>query len=241
MNLEHEPQIYYLKYIKSQDNGKSWSDPVDITAQISKPQWHKDFKFITSGRGIQTCKGTLLHTLVNLDHGLHLFKSEDHGNRWQLIDSPLIPGTNPKSLNSAMAVGWSILGSTERDTDKPLPPAMKAKHGPPVLTIALLTPVAMPGSSATVQKNQRPKMEFYYLSMPTTRQIGKILPLKSVQMMGKAGRPRKPFMKARRPMPPSHGLKMLTWGLFSKKTITPKTPLSEFPKKRSRHCLIENY
>lgn len=96
MNLEHEPQIYYLKYIKSQDNGKSWSDPVDITAQISKPQWHKDFKFITSGRGIQTRKGILLHTLVNLDHGLHLFKSEDHGNRWQLIDSPLIPGDESK-------------------------------------------------------------------------------------------------------------------------------------------------
>jgi sialidase-1 len=62
MDLEHEPQIYYLKYIKSQDNGKSWSPPVDITTQISKPQWHKDFKFITSGRGIQTRKGTLLHT-----------------------------------------------------------------------------------------------------------------------------------------------------------------------------------
>lgn len=96
MNLENEPQIYYLKYIKSQDYGKSWSDPVDITAQISKPQWHKDFKFITSGRGIQTSKGILLHTLVNLDHGLHLFKSEDHGNRWQLIDSPLVPGDESK-------------------------------------------------------------------------------------------------------------------------------------------------
>lgn len=96
MDLDRESQVYYLKYIKSLDNGKTWSDPVDITTQISKPQWHKDFKFITSGRGIQTRRGTLLHTLVNLDHGLHLFKSEDHGNRWQLIDTPLIPGDESK-------------------------------------------------------------------------------------------------------------------------------------------------
>lgn len=62
IDLEHEPQIYYLKYVKSQENGKSWLDSVDITTQISKLQWHKDFKFITSGRGIQTRKGILLHT-----------------------------------------------------------------------------------------------------------------------------------------------------------------------------------
>ena len=96
MDLDRESQIYYLKYIKSQDNGKTWSDPVDITTQISKPEWHKDFKFITSGRGIQTGKGTLLHTLVNLDHGLHLFKSEDHGYSWQLIENPLIPADESK-------------------------------------------------------------------------------------------------------------------------------------------------
>jgi sialidase-1 len=96
MDLEREPNIYYLKYIKSEDNGKTWSPPVDITSQISKPHWHKDFKFITSGRGIQTRKGTLLHTLVNLDHGLHLFKSDDHGKSWQLIDTPLIPGDESK-------------------------------------------------------------------------------------------------------------------------------------------------
>lgn len=96
MDLEREPQIYHLKYIKSQDNGKSWSAPIDITPQISKPEWRKDFKFITSGRGIQTRKGSLLHTLVNLDHGLHLFKSDDHGISWQLIDAPLIPGNESK-------------------------------------------------------------------------------------------------------------------------------------------------
>lgn len=98
MDLKNEPQVYYLKYIKSIDNGKTWSEPIDITSQISKPQWHKDFKFITSGRGIQTQKGTLVHTLVNLDHGLHLFKSENHGDSWQIVDRPLIPGNESKMV-----------------------------------------------------------------------------------------------------------------------------------------------
>ena len=96
MDLDRDPQVYSLKYVKSVDNGKSWSNPVDISAQISKPEWHKDFKFITSGRGIQTRKGTLLHTLVNLNRGLHVFRSDDHGKSWNLIDTPLIPADESK-------------------------------------------------------------------------------------------------------------------------------------------------
>jgi sialidase-1 len=54
MNLEQEKDVYYLKLIKSNDNGKTWGEPVDITSKITKEAWHNDFKFITSGRGIQT-------------------------------------------------------------------------------------------------------------------------------------------------------------------------------------------
>jgi len=31
MDLDHEKNIYYLKIVKSVDNGKTWSDPIDIT------------------------------------------------------------------------------------------------------------------------------------------------------------------------------------------------------------------
>lgn len=91
MDLDNEKDIYYLKVVSSRDNGKSWSSPQDITSQISKLEWHKDFKFITSGRGIQTRSGKLLHTLVNLEKGLHLFGSDDHGESWFLIDTPIKP------------------------------------------------------------------------------------------------------------------------------------------------------
>jgi len=96
MDLENEPDIYYLHVIRSSDHGKSWSQPEDITSQIAKDKWHKDFKFITSGRGIQTRDGKLLHCMVNLDHGLHLFGSDDHGKSWHLIDTPLKPGNESK-------------------------------------------------------------------------------------------------------------------------------------------------
>ena len=64
MNLDLARDIYRLMVIKSSDNGKNWSVPKDITSQITKKDWDKDFMFITSGRGTQTKDGTLLHCLV---------------------------------------------------------------------------------------------------------------------------------------------------------------------------------
>ena len=98
MDLQKEKGVYYLHVTKSSDNGKTWSKPEDITSQITKPEWHTDFKFITSGRGIQTRSGKLLHTMVNLKNGLHLFGSDDHGETWFLIDTPINPADESKVL-----------------------------------------------------------------------------------------------------------------------------------------------
>lgn len=96
MNHKSEPNIYYFRVIKSFDNGKTWSTPQDITSQISKPEWTNNFKFITSGNGIQTHSGTLLHTIVNLENGLYVFGSSDHGLTWFLIDTKIFPGDESK-------------------------------------------------------------------------------------------------------------------------------------------------
>ncbi|PIB38265.1 sialidase family protein [Maribacter sp. 4G9] len=101
MNLTTEKDIYYLHVMKSSDNGKTWSKPVDITSQIAKPEWHKDFKFITSGRGIQTSNGTLLHCMVNLNSGMHIFGSKDHGKTWFFIDTPITPADESKIVELA--------------------------------------------------------------------------------------------------------------------------------------------
>ena len=96
MDLDNQKDIYYLKYISSNDHGKSWSNPVDITNQISKENWKNDFKFITSGRGIQTKNGTLLHCLVNLQNGTHVFGSSDNGKTWFITETPTSPGDESK-------------------------------------------------------------------------------------------------------------------------------------------------
>lgn len=96
MDLDKEKDVYYLHVVKSSDNGKTWSKPEDITSQIAKPEWHKDFKFITSGRGIQTSNGKLLHCMVNLDSGMHLFGSDDHGKTWYFINTPISPANESK-------------------------------------------------------------------------------------------------------------------------------------------------
>lgn len=101
MDLDKELNVYYLHVTKSSDNGKTWSKPEDITSQIAKPEWHNDFKFITSGRGIQTKDGRLLHCMVNLESGMHVFGSDDHGKTWFFIDSPLKPADESKIIELA--------------------------------------------------------------------------------------------------------------------------------------------
>ncbi len=96
MDHHKEKGGYRLCYITSNDHGLTWSESTDITEQISPAAWKHDFMFISSGRGIQTQDGTLLHTLVNLERGLHLFASFDHGKHWQLLPAVLIPGDESK-------------------------------------------------------------------------------------------------------------------------------------------------
>ena len=98
MNLDRAPNIYRLHVMYSKDYGHSWSSPRDITPQITAPEWYSDFMFITSGRGTQTKDGLMLHCLVNLDKGMHLFGSKDHGESWFWIDTPIEPADESKII-----------------------------------------------------------------------------------------------------------------------------------------------
>ena len=96
MDLDKEKDVYYFHYIQSIDNGNSWSAPVDITTQIAPAEWHRHFKFITSGRGVQSESGMLLHTLVNLEEGLFVFGSSDGGKNWKLFGNAIQPADESK-------------------------------------------------------------------------------------------------------------------------------------------------
>ena len=98
MDLDKAKDIYRFMLVKSSDHGESWTSPKEITKEITKSGWEKDFMFITSGRGTQTKDGTLLHCLVNLNKGTHIFGSKDHGESWFLTDYPLKPGDESKII-----------------------------------------------------------------------------------------------------------------------------------------------
>lgn len=69
----------------SDDDGVSWSSPVDLTPQVKEPQWQAIFA--ASGTDIQTSSGRLLVPLVVRDekgvlHSLNAY-SDDHGKTWK--------------------------------------------------------------------------------------------------------------------------------------------------------------
>lgn len=96
MNLREAPDVYRFHLLRSRDNGETWSGPEDITGFIAPESWERDFKFITSGRGIQTSDGQLLHTMVNLERGLYVFGSSDHGRTWFRTQTPVSPADESK-------------------------------------------------------------------------------------------------------------------------------------------------
>ncbi len=88
---------------ESSDNGKTWSKPRDISKDIAFADWpfgktqnKGGFIFITSGSGIQTKDGTLLHTIVHVGDGNALFGSTDHGKTWKPMGRPVKNGDECK-------------------------------------------------------------------------------------------------------------------------------------------------
>lgn len=93
---------YRLWLQSSRDHGKTWGEPRDITDDITLPEWKWDFKFMTSGRGSQTRDGVLVHTLVRVGKGVHIFGSTDHGKTWKLFHrEPMSPADESKVIELA--------------------------------------------------------------------------------------------------------------------------------------------
>jgi len=108
MDLDKEKGIFYFHVVKSENNGKTWSKPVDITEQIAKPEWKKDFKFITSGRGCYTSDGKLLHTIVRVGKGVQVFGSDDHGKTWYVVDAPAVNPADESKIIELADGRWMI-------------------------------------------------------------------------------------------------------------------------------------
>lgn len=98
--MDHDlaKDVYFFHVMRSTDNGLTWSAPEDITAQVAPEEWRNDFKFLTSGQGAVTRDGRLLHTMVNLQKGLHLIESTDRGRTWHLLPTSVLPADESKVI-----------------------------------------------------------------------------------------------------------------------------------------------
>lgn len=95
----------YLWLMHSDDDGKTWSKPKDITPQVKK-DW---MKFIGTGPGvgIQIKNGNLVfpvyHTNVNVgaSQASAVIVSEDKGETWTIGESPMVTlGRDPETMTS---------------------------------------------------------------------------------------------------------------------------------------------
>ncbi|MDP9499608.1 exo-alpha-sialidase [Bisgaard Taxon 45] len=86
----HIPTTSYLWMTYSDDNGKTWSNPIDISAQVKK-DWMR-FLGTGPGVGIQTKNGNLIfpvyYTNQNNVQSSALIISKDGGKTWDLGQSP---------------------------------------------------------------------------------------------------------------------------------------------------------
>lgn len=98
MDHNTAPDEYFFHVMSSTDNGITWSEPMDITAMTAPAEWQEDFKFLTSGQGTFTRDGRMLHTMVNLDKGLHVIESTDHGKSWHLLPAAILPADESKII-----------------------------------------------------------------------------------------------------------------------------------------------
>ena len=72
--------------VKSEDDGKTWSEPINITSQIKNPEWRLFFQ--GPGRGISMSNGTLVFAgqFKDKDQVPHstIIYSKDHGKTWHV-------------------------------------------------------------------------------------------------------------------------------------------------------------
>lgn len=89
------PHTLQWHAVHSDDDGVTWSEPVDLTPQVKDPAWRG--MFATSGTDVQTRRGRFLVPMVVRDaQGAICSRnaySDDHGRTWK-IGQPAAPGTD---------------------------------------------------------------------------------------------------------------------------------------------------
>ena len=93
---DHSGRVIFLHAIRSDDDGRTWSAPVDLTAQVKSPRWQSAMS--GPGMGITLSGGRLVcpgyrrqredSSGDGAGDGAHVYFSDDHGETWRVGDTP---------------------------------------------------------------------------------------------------------------------------------------------------------
>ena len=198
-NAEHGRVLY----VTSDDDGRTWSRPVDLTARVKKPGWTK--LFASSGHGIQLHDGRLVQPLVHRDarstYAENLV-SDDHGRTWRTgavagravnESKPVQRSTGAVDQNMRHNDGGARYYATSPDGAGPFGPMRRAAALPDPRNnadeISLLRPRAgTPGLTRTVLFSNTPSTTRRdELTVRLSRDDGAHWPHRAVLKSGRAG------------------------------------------------------
>jgi sialidase-1 len=121
----HETGQFVL--VKSEDDGQTWSDPINITGQIKQPEWH--LLLMGPGNGITMSDGTLVFAAQYKDENempwATIVYSEDGGETWTIGEpvrsntteaqvAELEPGTLMINMRDNRGGARSVYTTTDR-------------------------------------------------------------------------------------------------------------------------------
>jgi sialidase-1 len=102
--------------LKSDDDGETWSEPMDFTAMIKKTQWRAGSP--GPGKGIQTRSGRLIlpkYFIKEDEHSTsHVVFSDDHGKSWEIGGAAHSNGTTNECQVAELTDGTLLLNMRHR-------------------------------------------------------------------------------------------------------------------------------
>lgn len=95
-------RVIFLHAIRSDDDGRTWSEPIDLTPQVKDPAWGAAMAGpgagITMTAGRLICPGYRRHSADFALDAAHVYFSDDRGETWQVGEAPC------SATNEAQAV-----------------------------------------------------------------------------------------------------------------------------------------
>lgn len=140
-NFEHEVRkgngLREVWYMTSENNGETWSKPVNITTRVHRPNYPPQYSFSedwrsyanTPGHALQLTKGKYKGRIfIPANHSAgtpqgnfneycaHAFYSDDHGTTWHLSENVNIPSSN-ESIAVQLSDGRVLQNIREQNGD----------------------------------------------------------------------------------------------------------------------------